>query len=127
MSTPTPVTPAAVADLCERAADELLTRGHAKGVIMDVSGGVCEVGALAAAAGFSLVPYTGQVNQQPRPTKLDDVLFASPLVTRAWSLLADREKGMFWNDRPERTVGEVRDELLHIAKEIHNGELEVCP
>lgn len=100
-----------LADLYERAADDLLIRGHTKGRLINEAGEVCEVGALACAAGVEITTAT------PLSSLIDH-----GIVHEAWAPLALKGRGFAWNDAHSTTAGDVRDLFLHEAKELRNAE-----
>lgn len=111
MNTPTPTE---VADLLERAADEIDVRGHAKRRTMREDGTVCEIGALGCAAGLKVRDFT----------LMSDVL-CHPAVAAAYGVMVARCRGFSWQDMDAVTAADVTDELRHAAKDIRNGDQSI--
>jgi hypothetical protein len=101
-----------LADIFDKAADEILVRGHIKESCINAAGEVCALGALSLAAGLQVVdPVTDKWNGPP---------VAYHLIDRIIRLMANR-LGVYtaeWNDAPERTADEVIEELRQTAKSL---------
>ena len=129
---PATITPDDVASLCERAADEVLLRGHGKGTAMDDDGRVCMIGALGCAAGIGVIPlpkgaYSSDEARADLRWSWSEILGTSAICTKAHGALVELGYGYTWNDRAATTEGDVHDAFLATAKAIRNGEIEVCP
>jgi hypothetical protein len=91
----------AVAKVLEDAADVLLTRGWTQGAYHRPTGEVC----LSTALRIFDCSQDGTIRVNARAA-LSQYLGGASLTD--------------WNDDPERTEGEVRDALLHTAKDLRN-------
>lgn len=100
-----------VAEVLEKAHDELLVRGWSKGRGVDKEGRVCALVALGAALHPEL--STDQILCRP----FDNATEAAGIVLRD-------SVGCIpaWNDAPERTIDDVLDAFRHAAKRVRNGE-----
>jgi hypothetical protein len=93
-----------IIQILEDAADLIDVYGHMKGQVGDFEHGFCISGALSVAA--SRAGITGM-----------------PVFLAVREVIKYRHipRVVSWNDRPERTPGEVTDALRLTAKDLHNN------
>lgn len=104
-------TPEEIADVLDKAHDELMLRGHHKGYLFDFNGGpgVCAVGAIRCAVWGSAFTRN-EVNHV-----LDQAVcaFRREVIRRGGAACITR-----WNDEPERTIDDVLDAFRHTSKSL---------
>lgn len=113
-----------VADVLDKAADEVLLRGWASGNIVNSRGEVCTVGAVAYARGMD-VDLTDEdftavyeaMEDDPAMDALDAQIRMSSPPDSWWLNKSDSVDCVWsWNDWPERTEDDVHDLLRATAK-----------
>src|SRR2546423_891511 len=93
-----------VADVLDRAHDEMLIRGRAKGAMVDAEGRVCLRGAICCAVGMD--------ESQRRFT---DAVWDDTLARDATNAMSKGHYGFIWNDSSERTDDDVLDAFRVVA------------
>lgn len=99
------------ADLLEKAADVIFTKGHCKGDLQNSEGNVCALGAL------ELARKGVRLNQEDITILRDYNYTLKLLRSKVGSGIAS------WNDAPERTPEEVMNTMKEVAKDLRNKVL----
>lgn len=104
-----------IADVLERAADDIATNGLAKGYLRNQGGQHCSIGAIGCALGWDTYSY-GNVREVAEflvdylPDKIQEQNWRSS----AWNIIVE------WNNEPDRTAEEVVDTMRLAAKDLRN-------
>lgn len=101
-----------VAEVLDKAHDELLVRGWAKGSGVDDEGRVCALVALGAALHPELTSRAVLCRPFDKKTEAAGIAFRDYIDDCIPA----------WNDAPERTIDDVLDAFRHAAKRVRNGE-----
>jgi hypothetical protein len=107
------------ADILEKAAEVLETRGWCQYTYEAPSGEVCAIGAVRTAVwGAPLLMCVSREIVQEDYSKANGALkaLADHVNFQYWP-----EIGAFWNDAPGRTKEEVIDAFKHAAKDLRNN------
>lgn len=106
------------ADILEKAAEVLETRGWCQGTYHNPAGRVCAVGAVRTAVwGAPLLRDLEREVSTKDYVKVNEALMvlAEDIGLQNWNDLAPG-----WNDHPDRTQDEVIDAFKHAAKDLRN-------
>lgn len=114
-----------IADVLERAADDIATNGLAKGELLNEDGQHCSIGAIGHALGHKMdldgfVDYSAYDSGNLRQVAsflvhyLPEETQEQNWPSVAWNVIVE------WNNEPDRTAEEVVDTMRLAAKDLRN-------
>lgn len=119
-----------IAEVLEKAADDIATNGLAKHLLQNGNGQRCAIGAIGCALGYELLTGAGFIdNDAWEDPSIEDAAAAlstnlPPALRGYWPGSTAWNQVVLWNNHPDRTADEVVEAMRHAAKDFRN---EVTP